>query len=130
MVKRLMIDSNVLIAAYENQDAHNKIATDFLLANYTNHLMTSTISLSEALSGPYKKSRDAGERVKMLYSDLIDQVCVVDEKIALSAAKLRAREKIALPDALILATAEIENAELVTFDKALAKKSKRVRLLK
>jgi PIN domain len=68
-------------------------------------------SLETEATGPGAKLGHHGERqVRGFFSDLISEVLPVDVDVADAAADLRSRRKsLRMPDALILATAEIQS---------------------
>lgn len=77
----------------------------------------STITLAEVLAGPYAKGQDA---LAQRYARTLGafEVVPVSAEIATSAARLRARYRLKLPDAIQLATAlEIGADALVTHDR-------------
>jgi predicted nucleic acid-binding protein len=77
----------------------------------------STITIAEVLAGPFKHRQDAlaGRYAKTLAGY---EVVPVSAEIAVSAARLRARYSLKLPDALQLATAlDIGAHALVTHDR-------------
>ncbi|MFN0182494.1 MAG: type II toxin-antitoxin system VapC family toxin [Aquabacterium sp.] len=81
----------------------------------------STITVAEVLAGPLRAGQDALAR---RYEKALGRyvVVAVDSAIAVSAARLRARYALKLPDAIQLATAlEMGAAALVTHDRDFAK---------
>jgi predicted nucleic acid-binding protein len=81
----------------------------------------STIALAEVLTGPLRKGLDAlAKRYEKALGGF--QVVPVSEAIAVTAARLRANNKLKLPDAIHAATAlEIGAAALVSADRDFAK---------
>lgn len=92
------------------------------------------MTYAEVLTGA-RLGRHDEKRVRGFFADLISEILPVDAEVADKAADLRARRKsLRMPDALILATAELHaDANLiVTGDQATTKvpgSSLKVRLL-
>lgn len=81
----------------------------------------STVTLAEVLVGPFQAGQEAlarrYERALLAY-----EVVVMDNALAVQAARLRARYRLKLPDAIQLATAlEVGAASLVTHDRDYAR---------
>ncbi len=78
-------------------------------------LLLSAINLVELYSKYFERSAEEAEEVKnvmLARCKLID----VNKEIALEASSLKAKYHLALADSLILATARVHDATLVTFD--------------
>ena len=88
------------------------------------NLAISTITLAEVMAGPFAADNEV---VAMQYREVLCrspgwQTIPVDEDIAIEAARLRARYRLRLPDAIQVATAIATRAwALVTHDSGLAK---------
>ncbi len=88
------------------------------------NLAISTITLAEAMAGPFASGNEV---VAMQYRVVLChspgwQTVHLDENIATEAARLRARYRLRLPDAIHVATAIAARAwALVTHDSGLAK---------
>lgn len=84
-------------------------------------IAVSTITLAEVLTGPLRAGQDAlARRYETALSRYV--VVAVDSAIAVSAARLRARYALKLPDAIQLATAlELGASALVTHDRDFAR---------
>jgi predicted nucleic acid-binding protein len=81
----------------------------------------SSVALAEVLTGPYAKKREALAR-KTLMALREFEIVPMSEPIAVEAARLRARYRLRLPDAIQLATAlEIKAWALVTHDRDFSK---------
>ena len=124
---RVILDSSVLIALLSPTDKHHVAAVQ---ATSTNHeYLISAITFTEVLIAPYRKGTAHGDRYSRALISQFGEPISVDRKIAHAAAKLRADKNIKMPDALISATAEINKAQLWSFDKALVKHNSFARLL-
>jgi predicted nucleic acid-binding protein len=78
-------------------------------------------AFAEALVGPARRGRDAVGEITRFVHRLPIEIVPLDEEIALAAAQLRARHggRLKLPDALVVATAEVLDVDvLVTSDRA------------
>ena len=84
-------------------------------------IVLSTITVAEILAGPFKQGQTAlAKRYEKALSGY--ELVPVNVEIAVSAARLRARYALKLPDALQLATAlEVGAQALVTHDRDFAK---------
>ena len=124
---KVILDSSVIIALFNDVDAHHQAAIN-ALGESKGNFEISAVSLAEALSSVLSDS----ERHEM-HSDIkkhFSPIHPVDEKVAFLASQIRANTKVTqLPDALISATAKLAKAELWTFDKRLAKNHPGSRLL-
>lgn len=80
-------------------------------------LAISTVSIAEVLTGPFQHGREALAR--QIENALRDhRVVALTSEIAVDAARLRARYRLRLPDAVQLATAlQIDAWALVTHDR-------------
>jgi predicted nucleic acid-binding protein len=88
------------------------------------HIVISSITLAEVLCGPLATGNEllASQYRAVLSGSPGWQVLPVDEELAVSAARLRSRYKIRLPDAIQVATAiQTRSYALVTHDRALRK---------
>ena len=116
---KVILDSSVIIALFNDGDAHHQAAMK-ALGESKDNFEISTVSLAEALSSVLSDSErhEMNSDIKKHFSPLHP----VDEKVAFLASQIRAaKNAIQMPDALISATAILAKAELWTFDKRLAK---------
>ena len=84
----------------------------------------SSITLAEVLSGPLSSGNEvlAAQYREVLCRSAGWQMYAVDEEIAVTAARVRVRNKLRLPDAIQIATAIVTRSYgLVTHDRRLAK---------
>ena len=119
---KVVLDSSVLIALLDPKDAHHEAAVRVTSAK--NDYLISAITLSESLIAPYKISQSVGDSIKKQIMTLFSGIVAIDEKIAAEAARIRAANKISLPDAIISATAEANKAQLWSCDNGLVKSHK------
>jgi predicted nucleic acid-binding protein len=129
-VALIALDTSVLIALLDPGDAHHRAARAALEAYAEDDLRIPAHTLAEALVHPMKAGRD--REARRLIAALEIAVDPVDESIAVAAAKLRARYGAALrmPDALVIAYADVRRAtRLLTADARWARWSRRVELI-
>lgn len=115
----VVVDSSPLIYLL---DDHAEFASRFegLFEAYERgalQVAISTIAVAEVLAGPFKHGQDVlAKRYEKTLSNF--EVVSVSQEIAITAARLRARGGLRLPDALQAATAlEIGAVALVTHDR-------------
>jgi predicted nucleic acid-binding protein len=120
----VVLDSSVVVGFLDRSDDLHDAADEMvreLLASQ--RLFVSVITFAEVLTGARLGHHDE-EHVMGFFTDLVSSVIPVDIEIGDCAARLRAQAKVlAMPDALIAATAEI-NGEvelLVSGDEDVAK---------
>ena len=124
---KVILDSSVLIALFNDADSHHDAATK-ALGESKGDFEISTISLTEALSSDLSDAErfEMNRDIKKHFSPFHP----VDEKVAFLASQIRASKRaIQTPDALISATAILAKAELWTFDRQLAKNHPGARLI-
>jgi predicted nucleic acid-binding protein len=117
-----VLDAGVLIGFLDADDPHHAAARAALAqARAAGDLVRIPASaLAESLVGPARQGADAVARVQAFVQRLPLDVVPLDGEIALAAAQLRARHggRLKLPDALVVATAQVVAADrLVTTDR-------------
>ena len=124
----VVLDSSVVIALFKPNDKHHLIVKA-AVATEQESLSVSTITIAEALVRPAQVSqKEAVQKAGLLRQYFGDSIPVTRE-VAELAAFVRANTGLAIPDAIISATATITNAELWTCDVALANAHKGARLI-
>lgn len=115
----LLVDTAPLIYHLENDERFGPRFAGLFEATASGRLRLaiSTVSLAEVLTGPFQHGREA--LVKQIENALREhRVVALTPEIAVEAARLRARYRLRLPDAVQLATALQLNAwALVTHDR-------------
>ena len=115
------LDAGVIIAFLDANDSHHEAATSALASalDRADQLSIAASALAECLVGPARRSTKAVELVRTAIGRLPAAVVPLDEEIATRAALLRARHRtLKLPDALVIATADIAGADrLITTDR-------------
>jgi predicted nucleic acid-binding protein len=132
-VGTVAIDTSVVVALFDPDDAHHLDARRALEAatDAQTLYLLSVVVLAEALVGAARLGPGELARGKKTIYDALGGAVEVDERVAEAAAMLRAAHRwLRLPDALVLATAEVERADVVlTCDKRWAKVSPKVRVV-
>jgi predicted nucleic acid-binding protein len=124
------LEASVLIALLDPADAHHRAARAALEAHADDDLRIAAHTLAEALVHPARAGKE--RQARQLIGSLEITVDPVDEPIAVAAARLRARHGSALrmPDALVLAHADLVKAKhVLTADSRWTAWSRRVELL-
>ena len=104
----VVLDSSAVIGFLDRDDAlHEAAARAVRELGREQRLAVSVVTYAEVLTGARLGHHDE-ERVAGFFADLISEVIPVDVAVAETAADIRARLKsLRMPDALILATAEV-----------------------
>ena len=111
----LALDASVAIGLLDTADAHHQRARAALSENRTLSLLMAVSAYSEALVRPLARGR--GDAVENFVEILRVEIVSADRDIGRRAAELRARRRsLRLPDALVLATAQMRQVPLLSFD--------------
>jgi predicted nucleic acid-binding protein len=125
-----VLDTSVLIALLDPADVHHQDAHASLDAHADDDLRIPAHALAEALVHPARVGKE--REARGLVASLEIAVDPIDETVAVAAARLRAKHGSALrmPDALVLAYADVRKARSVlTTDARWAAWSRRVELV-
>ena len=127
----IVIDASVVIGFLDATDAHHEAAVAALAAAASDDLVLPATAYAEVLVAPARKGRAVVDRVEEALAALTMRLESVTPAIARAAATLRARHRsLRLPDALVLATADVLGAaKVLTADRAWAKIRRNVRLI-
>jgi predicted nucleic acid-binding protein len=116
-VARVTLDADVVIALLDPADSQHRLAVEELdpLMAARDELLIGASAYAETLVRPLQNGTAA------TVDDFLDaariRIVAVDRSIAHRAARLRAATpSLRLPDAMSLATAQANNATLLTFD--------------
>lgn len=126
MTSSVVIDAGIMIGLLDGDDAHHEDSVDALkwLADRGHSLVTSSLTLAEALVKPSKLGSDAAAAAREAIVSYIGvAVLAIDESLALQIAEVRAHQpKLKIPDAVVVASARAVGASRVlTTDHQLAK---------
>ena len=115
------LDAGVVIGFLDGQDTHHEAARTCIATalDRGDRLAMAASALAECLVGPARRSEAATGIVHDLRQRLPITIIDLDADTATAAARLRARHRsLRLPDALVIATAAVEEADrLVTTDR-------------
>jgi len=120
---KVLLDTNVFIAV-KNVEADHQHCERILDAVDDKKIeaVLSTITFAEVLTGFYQNKEVSEAEHFIAQAKQSYQILPVDLEVAERAARLRSERNMKLPDAIIIATAEIANAEcLVSKDNTLKK---------
>lgn len=108
-----VLDTSVLIAVLDPRDAHHAAARAALDAHADDDLRIPAHVLAEALVHPTRAGKERAARRSIAGLEIA--VDPIDEALAIAAARLRARlgPALRMPDALVLAHAEVRKATCV-----------------
>jgi predicted nucleic acid-binding protein len=132
-VGAVVLDSSFVLAAMDTEDAHHEAAAVELRrmnAAKTKFILP-VVVLSEVLVGSARQSDEMVTRRRAMLLGAFGHSRVIDDEVAVQAAKLRAQHRsLRLPDALVIATGIVDDAEVIlTGDKRWAGVDQRVRVL-
>lgn len=111
-----VVDAGVLIGFLDSADAHHASAHRALgeALRRGDRMVLPGSALAEVLVGPSRHGAQAVATVRELIARVPFEVGPLDEPVAVAAADLRARHKsLRLPDALVIATAVVRDADVV-----------------
>ena len=113
--KRIAVDTNVLIAVFAQEPIGEKVVPliDAVANQGTHELIASVLTFSECAVRPYKEGNWAAlDQVKLMFQMPNLAVYPMDEIVAEEAARLRAVYNYKMPDAIVVATAIIYEADI------------------
>ncbi len=104
----ILLDSTIVVGFLDADDALHEIAVTRLREIVGSHpLAASVISYAELMTG-VSLGHHSHERVDRFFDALVKDLLPVDRKVAARAATLRGKRiSLRMPDALILATADL-----------------------
>jgi predicted nucleic acid-binding protein len=104
----ILLDSPIIVGFLDADDALHEIAVSRLREIVGSHpLAASVISYAELMTG-VSLGHHSHERVDRLFDALVKDLLPVDREVAARAATLRGKRiSLRMPDALILATADL-----------------------
>lgn len=129
----VVLDTSVVIGFLNTDDAHHKAATVGIAEHrdaFHRFVLPATV-LAEALVSAARRNPARVTQVRDLIDSLFGPVRVVDETVAVEAARVRARHRsVQLPDAVVIATGVVDGAtQILTADRRLGRVERRVRVL-
>ena len=105
----ILLDSTVIVGVLDTDDALHEVTVARFKEVVPNHpLAASVISYAEVMTG-VSLGHHPQERVEGFFDTFVKDLLPVDKPIAARGATLRgARKALSMPDALILATADMD----------------------
>lgn len=106
----ILLDSTVIVGFLDADDALHEVTVAKLKEVVGNHaFVASVVSYAEVMTG-VSLGHHARERVEEFFDALIKDLLPIDRPVAARAAALRGeRRSLPMPDALILATADLHD---------------------
>ncbi|MDH6277547.1 putative nucleic acid-binding protein [Aurantimicrobium minutum] len=117
----IVLDANVLIAAFDSSDLHHEWAITFLRDTAAEELMISTLTYAEILVAPIR-----ADRLKEFRKGIDSLGFIIDDIASEDAediARLRSETGLKMPDVIVLHTALKHAASLATADSSLTRKA-------
>ena len=112
-----VVDAGVLIGFMEATDTHHPQARAALAAarDQQNAVAIPASAFAECLVIPVRRGEEDVAAIRALLASFPIAIAPVDAAIAAAAARLRARhgQRLRLPDALVVATAEVLGADVL-----------------
>lgn len=126
MGEKTHADTSWLVALFDSEDPHHNRALKEL-DELKSPPSVSAIALAELLVN-FEKSdlvdvQATLSQIQRIFTRVID----LDVKIATLAAEIRSQNRITLGESVIVASAKLENAALLTFDKSMKAVHERIR---
>lgn len=112
----VLLDSVVVVAYMDATNAFHRPAVEVVeQAIRRGSLVASAINYAELLTGAKLGHRDEA-LTRGFFSELVADVIPVGPAVAERAAEIRAQSNVRLPDALVLATADLHSDRVVSAD--------------
>ncbi len=126
----VVLDASVAIAFLDAGDAHHAAAVEAVGRARRDELVLPSSAYAEILVDPWRRGPDAVALVRRFLTDLSIRIEPLTAEIAERAAQLRSRHRaLRLPDALVLATADVLDAGALTCDRSWPRVSRRARVV-
>jgi PIN domain nuclease of toxin-antitoxin system len=115
----VVLDSSVLLGLADSSDALHDAAKEALRVRHNQTKVVPAVVFAEIMVRALGFGDRTAERIEHMVDQLASEVHPIDREIARAAAEIRARRSsLLLPDALVLATGQVLDAEVLTADKA------------
>lgn len=115
----VVLDAGVLIALYDDSDAHHKWAIDFLINTSERQLLMSSVNYAEVIVQPV--ARGLLPKLTEGIKGLGIKIASVGEESVVPLAQVRAKTALPMPDCCLIELAQKKHAAIATTDKAAAK---------
>lgn len=120
----VVLDASVVLALMDATDTTHRASVTAVRKARTDggRLVLPASAFSEVLVGSVRQGPEVLAFAQGFVDDVIDSIAVVDREVAVVAATLRAeRASLRLPDALVIGTALVHDARVLTCDRALGR---------
>jgi PIN domain nuclease of toxin-antitoxin system len=128
----VVIDTSVVIGHFDSRDAHHPSVERVLTEIWTrgdDYVLPANV-LAESMVGRFRRDPGTAHERQVATIALFGDVRIVDEDVAIEAARLRAAQPaLRLPDALVIATGIVDDAAVLTCDARWAAVDRRVRVV-
>ncbi len=125
-----VLDASVLIGLLDPGDALHLRATEAFRRHTNDDVVVPASAYSETIVNPARRGAAQVEAVDGFLDSFPIRILPIDRGIGRRAAELRARHRLGLPDALVLASADVLDADVVlTADERWSKLSRRVAVI-
>lgn len=118
----LVLDASVLIALYNDKDAHHKWAVDLMFQSSAETFHMSSMNLAEVAVQPMRLGIE--KKFQLGVSGLNIKVSGLDNTSSMALARIRATTNVPLPDCCAIQLVLEKGASLATCDKVQAKAAK------
>lgn len=126
----VVLDASVVIALLDSSDAHHAAAAEAIRQVRREALVLPASAYAEILVDPWRRGTGAVAVARGFVSDLGIRIEPLTAEIGERAARLRARHgALRLPDALVLATADVLDAPVLTCDRGWRRVSRLARVI-
>ncbi len=128
----IVLDTSVVIGYFDPDDAHHSPVGDALLMAWErgDGFVLPASVLAESMVGRLRYQPSTAESRRIATIELFGDVRVVDEDVAIQAARVRAAHPgLRLPDALVIATGLVDDATVLTCNARWAAVDRRVRVV-
>jgi predicted nucleic acid-binding protein len=115
--QQILLDTTVLIAGLREGDALYQQAREIFMASSKSSLAISAMTLTEALIRPHALGAIHATRAESKIRELIGDIYAFNSEAANLSAKIRASQKTRISDAIIIATAIVNDLTLLSFDR-------------
>jgi len=124
-----VLDASVVIAFLDANDPHHAKAVEVLSRLAADRVLPAS-AYAEVLVDPWRRGADAVVNVRRFVSDIGIRIEPLTPDVAERAARLRANHRsLRLPDALVLATGEVLDADVLTCDRTWPRLTRRARVI-
>lgn len=126
----VVLDASVVIAFLDASDAHHAAAVAAVGRVRGSELILPGSAYAEVLVDPWRRGPEAVAVVKRFLTEAAIRIEPLTAEVAERAARLRSGHRaLRLPDALVLATADVLDAIALSCDRSWPRVSRRARLV-